>query len=312
MALHGSVGLGGRNWRPDVMSVQRMLEQLHISPGLVDGRCGRRTIEAIEHFQQHFLNRPDGRIDVNGPTWRQLERQVVHAPIGTHASAGAAAASQTAPSQPVAGAVRPSGARPSVRTVPPRAGVVAPAPVAPLAARVTTSGAPRSESSHFWSTRTALPAPGTVNLGLSCPTSAQMEQIFGDPHGSRTTSRLAHGRFGADPVTALAPALASLNLILGRVRTDLPDLYALLGTAGAYNLRNIRGRNCYSNHSWGTAIDVKVDGLLVPLGAAYSCKGLDALCSYFNAAGWYWGGGYHNRKDCMHFETGLALARTFA
>jgi hypothetical protein len=38
-----------------------------------------------------------------------------------------------------------------------------------------------------------------------------------------------------------------------------------------------------------------------------------ALVPYFNDAGWYWGGGYHNpnRKDAMHFECGLALLQSF-
>lgn len=312
MGLHGSVGLGGRNWRPDVARVQGMLTLLHMAPGPIDGRCGRRTIEAIELFQQHVLRRPDGRIDVTGPTWRKLEYQAQQATMAAHDVARARHRTGSAGSRPpvAARAVTSSVRAPSPRTTAPTSMLssraVGRAPVIPVAP-VT-----RGNGENFWCARTSLPAPGTVNRGLSCPTSAQMEQIFGDPHRGETSGRLKRGRFGSDPVTALGSALVSLDSILARVRQDLPDLHALLGTAGAYNLRNIRGRNCYSNHSWGTAIDVKVGGMLIPLGAAYSCRGLDALCIYFNEAGWYWGGGYHHRKDCMHFETGLALARSFA
>lgn len=67
-----------------------------------------------------------------------------------------------------------------------------------------------------------------------------------------------------------------------------------------------------SNHGWGSAIDMKIGSVLAPLGARFSVKGVDALVPYFNAAGWYWGGGYHGRKDPMHFECGSALPRTFA
>jgi peptidoglycan hydrolase-like protein with peptidoglycan-binding domain len=304
MSLRGSVGLGGRNWQPDVVVVQRLLERAHVSPGPVDGRCGRKTMQAIERFQQTFLRTPDGRIDVNGPTLQRLQKNAT-APAGANAGTPAAAAMGSAgrpraaarPSSGSAG--RPVSAAPSARR-----------PTAPVSA---APAAPQSgsDAKGYWRTRTPLPPAGTVNVGLTCPSSRQMEEILGDPHNARTTSRLKRGHFGSEPITALEPALASIDSVLARVKSDVPDLYAVLGTAGMYALRNIRGRNCYSNHSWGTAIDVKVDGLLVALGASYSCKGLDVLCRYFNDAGWYWGGGYHSRKDAMHFECGLALVRTF-
>ena len=72
--LNGSVGLGGRNRRSDVFVVQRALLEAAVSPGPIDGICGRRTIQAIERFQGDILRRPDGRIDVHGPSWRRLSR----------------------------------------------------------------------------------------------------------------------------------------------------------------------------------------------------------------------------------------------
>lgn len=298
MSLRGSVGLGGRNWQPDVVVVQRLLERAHVSPGPVDGRCGRLTMQAIERFQNAFMRRPDGRVDVNGPTLRRLEQSGAHAAVAQPHGTPSAAHGARAPvvrARPAAG--------PAARPAAPR--------VAPAASAVPAAPQPRAGAEGYWRTRTPLAAPGTVNIGLSCPNARQMEEILGDPHDARTTSRLKRGHFGSEPITALEPALASIDSVLAKVKSDLPDLYAVLGTAGMYALRNIRGRNCYSNHSWGTAIDVKVDGLLVALGASYSCKGLDVLCKYFNEAGWYWGGGYHSRKDAMHFECGLALVRTF-
>lgn len=91
-SLHGLVGLGGRNWRPDVVVVQRLLAGAGVLPGPVDGRCGRHTMQAIERFQTPFLHRPDGRVDVAGPTWRHLEK------VG---AAGAVHAAHPAHSAPV-------------------------------------------------------------------------------------------------------------------------------------------------------------------------------------------------------------------
>lgn len=152
-----------------------------------------------------------------------------------------------------------------------------------------------------------------VNLPYFVPDgiSSQMENMLGDPHSERTKSKLRSTQIGPLPVTGLIPALDSLANVLDRVRHDLPDLYSQLTMPGMLCLHNIRGRNCYSNHSWGTAIDIRTEGLLVNLGETQSCKGLDALCPYFNDAGWYWGGGYHHRKDCMHFECSLEMVRSF-
>ena len=70
--ISASVGAAGRNIRADVAVVQRQLNARGLSAGTVDGLCGPRTLHAILGFQAGFLPRPDGRIDVNGLTWRQL------------------------------------------------------------------------------------------------------------------------------------------------------------------------------------------------------------------------------------------------
>jgi hypothetical protein len=304
MGLHGSVGLGGRNWKFDVKRVQQMLATLHMAPGPDDSRCGRLTIQAIERFQQSFMHRPDGRIDVNGPTWRRLEQQSTHIAKPTAVAPHASQVRRVPPPS------RPplSGAPSALPALPTTASSSAPA--APIAAAPADSGT--TSAPRYWRTRTPLVAYSQVNRGLSCPTSDQMSRLLGDPHDKTAQGKLHTSYVGPLHVTGREEALMSLSAIMERVKKDLPDLYKVLGTQGMYVLRNIRGRSCYSNHSWGTAIDVTVDGLLVPLGDSHSCKGLDALVPYFNDAGWYWGGGYHHRKDCMHFECGLAMVQGFA
>ena len=131
-----------------------------------------------------------------------------------------------------------------------------------------------------------------------------MTRALGDPHGA-ILKRIKTDYAGPLHVTGLDVAIESLKVIMGKVGREQPTLYRVIGTDGMHVIRNIRGRSCYSNHSWGTAIDIAIDRLTVPLGSTESCKGLDVLYTYFHNEGWYWGGGYHGRKDCMHFEFSL-------
>ncbi|MCX4242219.1 T6SS effector amidase Tae4 family protein [Paraliomyxa miuraensis] len=71
-ALGGSVGEGGRNDRDDVELVQQLLADNGIDPGSIDGVCGPKTIAALRKFQARFLSRPDGRVDPDGRTFREL------------------------------------------------------------------------------------------------------------------------------------------------------------------------------------------------------------------------------------------------
>lgn len=70
--LGGSVGRGGENHPGDVMTVQQLLLDAGYDPGPVDGKAGDTTCMAIERFQRGFLRHPDGRVDVEGRTWREL------------------------------------------------------------------------------------------------------------------------------------------------------------------------------------------------------------------------------------------------
>jgi peptidoglycan hydrolase-like protein with peptidoglycan-binding domain len=311
--LVGSVGLGGRNRKPDVTAVQNALAAANVSPGRPDGICGRRTIQAIERFQQSFMRRPDGRVDVSGPTWRHLSQH--HAASGSSAAhAAGAPASRSVPipaarSAAVARAQSPARPAPSTPTI----AASAPVPAAPISGQHPAS---------YWTTRTPLPAPGTVNVGLISPSSpSQVARFGGKPseHMSQEDSPITNAKLkamittesvGPFRVTGIRPAIISLQSVLAEVRRDLPDLLALLSSAGMENNRLMRHSTTkVSNHAWGSAIDLRVAGHLVPIGATYSLKGLDALVPYFNRAGWVWGGGFSSKaqKDPMHFEMGGAL-----
>lgn len=108
-------------------------------------------------------------------------------------------------------------------------------------------------------------------------------------------------------LTMLRPALDSLVSVLDRLRTERPDLYDALGTAGALCARYVRGsQNTVSSHAWGIAIDLTLSGVLDTMGDNSSQLGLIILAEFFNAAGWYWGGG-DDQESSMHFEVGEGL-----
>lgn len=107
----------------------------------------------------------------------------------------------------------------------------------------------------------------------------------------------------------IRPALDSLARVLERLRQSDPDIHAKVGTAGALCARFVRGStSSISNHSWGTAIDLTLEGVLDPFADGGTQAGLLYLAEYFNDEGWYWGAAY-NREDSMHFEVGEETLR---
>lgn len=71
-ALTDSVGKNGANLKQDVMRVQRLLRTAGVDPGPDDGFCGDETVAAIKKFQSGFMDKPDGLIEKEGPSWRRL------------------------------------------------------------------------------------------------------------------------------------------------------------------------------------------------------------------------------------------------
>lgn len=72
LRIGGSVGQGGKNDHDDVELVQQLLADSGIDPGAIDGICGAKTIAAIRKFQSRFLRSPDGRVDPDGRSFREL------------------------------------------------------------------------------------------------------------------------------------------------------------------------------------------------------------------------------------------------
>lgn len=158
------------------------------------------------------------------------------------------------------------------------------------------------------------------NKGVTQPRNKTMLALLGRPRedlGSdcrtitnpRLKDLVETRQIGPVKATMLKPALDSLERILARLKEDEPDIAAKLGTAGSLCVRLIRGSaSAVSNHSFGTAIDITLQGELDPFADGTMQIGLVILAEHFNAEGWYWGGGY-NREDGMHFEVGEETLR---
>jgi len=166
-------------------------------------------------------------------------------------------------------------------------------------------------------------AKGRFNRDVIRPTPQVLRELLGEPRqgysdqcqpvtNPRLIAALDTRQVGNFRVTMIKPALDSFQTIMERLKTEEPEIYASLGTAGALCVRHVRGApNSVSSHAWGAAVDLTLTGNLDRMGDNSTQFGLVVLAEFFNDAGWYWGAGY-GREDSMHFEVGEALLRQWA
>jgi hypothetical protein len=121
------------------------------------------------------------------------------------------------------------------------------------------------------------------------------------PIRNRIVSRVNVGPF---VVSGLDIAVAALTKVFDDAVQQIPDVLAVVKTAGMLCVRHIRNNpNAFSNHSWGTAIDLFFGTDVVPQGTPKTYRGCLLLAPFFNQHGWYWGAGFSGRSvDSMHFE----------
>lgn len=116
------------------------------------------------------------------------------------------------------------------------------------------------------------------------------------PHSEVT--RLQCHRLVAD---SLGRVLSGILTHYGSVESVRSARMTLTG--GTYNYRPIAGSVQLSLHAYGAAIDL--DPAQNPLGKPWAADtGMmpQEVVALFAAEGWKWGGTFHNRKDCMHFQ----------
>jgi peptidoglycan hydrolase-like protein with peptidoglycan-binding domain len=160
-----------------------------------------------------------------------------------------------------------------------------------------------------------LTIPSTINEGLQSARNSMMRSLLGNPRSTYSVNCSREGPTGAlgrrvvwgksvGPfnVSGFDLAVDSLREVFAEASTVYPELVDSLSSYGMLCCRYVRGsRTAISNHSWGTAIDLKIDG---KLDKPYDKKvqyGLTLLAPIFNKHGWFWGASFRN-EDGMHFE----------
>lgn len=163
--------------------------------------------------------------------------------------------------------------------------------------------------------------PSYINAGIACAKQLTMKTVLGNPRTNYTTEclpvtnaellkHIVTEDVGPFKVTGYKLAVDSLRIILTEVKENNLPLYNSLNSAGMLCVRLVRGSTsgAISNHSWGTAIDIKINGALDARGNDKVQYGLALLAPYFNKHGWFWGAGF-STEDAMHFEVGDDLIR---
>lgn len=179
------------------------------------------------------------------------------------------------------------------------------------------------------------PDPDTINTLCHNARVSTMTSILGSPQlplndqdcqdkraSQKVKDLLETRNVGPLSVRGIKPFLDLLERVFAKVKNGNHDLYKALGTAGVLCVRYVKGSaSQFSNHSWGTAIDISIFNpdtgekeLDFPLGDGKVQIGCLELYKYFeeegNATGeWcFWGAGF-GREDGMHFETSDELVR---
>lgn len=166
-----------------------------------------------------------------------------------------------------------------------------------------------------------VPIPANINIGLSSAKRSTMISILGMPRDTFDSkcrpvtnpllaALIVTEDVGPFRVTGFKPAVDSLRRVMAEVKTAHPEVHDALGSSGMLCARLISGSSNPSNHSWGCAVDINIEGALdginVGGGTGKTDKrtlaGLAAMAPFFHAEGWYWGVGFSNFEDGMHFE----------
>jgi hypothetical protein len=164
------------------------------------------------------------------------------------------------------------------------------------------------------SDRIPIPPKDTMNTGLSPAKQSTMLKKLGKPGAltkncsSPTGKFKKRVKFGVDvgpfKVSGLDFAVESLRQVFAEAREQFPDAISQLKTEGMLCVRHRRkAPGMFSNHSFGTAIDLFFGKRVVDQGTHLTHRGIFQLFPFFNRHGWYWGAEFSGDfVDSMHFE----------
>lgn len=192
----------------------------------------------------------------------------------------------------------------------------------PANPKVQTAGA-SANPTQVMTARVPKPPREFINQGLTPVSNAFMVQALGQPREAYSADcqpmtnpilrrHVVTQPIGSFSVTGLRPAVNSLIAAIAQIQKDQPAIYAILGTAGMLCCRFVRGsQTSISNHSWGTAIDFTLNGILDRRGDDQVQIGLTLIAPIMNQHGWYWGAAFRT-EDAMHFEASRSLITQWA
>jgi len=155
----------------------------------------------------------------------------------------------------------------------------------------------------------------TSNSGLKSAPASFVHKLLGPPT-SKEVLNLTHFSADVGPfnVDALYVAANSVREVMSTVKSKYPELYTRLTHQGMRVVKNISDSKSSSLHSWGIAIDIKVDKVKDVRFNDKALLGLNLIAPIFHEHGWYWGGAFSDKKikqgscvywsneDAMHFE----------
>jgi D-alanyl-D-alanine carboxypeptidase len=159
-----------------------------------------------------------------------------------------------------------------------------------------------------------IPPKDQMNRNLSSATEDTMIKVFGVPGQKTKDCSDPQGDFlkrvkykvdvGPFKVSGLDYAVESLKQIFSSVKVDYPKVFSEVKSAGMLCVRHRRSNpSKFSNHSWGTTIDLYFGTAVVDQGAKFTHRGNLILAPYFEKYGWYWGAEFSGDSvDSMHFE----------
>ncbi|MGZ2257445.1 peptidoglycan-binding protein [Roseobacter sp. A03A-229] len=149
-------------------------------------------------------------------------------------------------------------------------------------------------------------------LGLIGNPRGTYDQTCRNPTNPQIAALMVTADFGPFRATGLKPAVDALKDIMKEIKRDHRDVHDALSTAGMLCCRLVRGSStAISNHSWGTAIDLKLEGKLDRRGDDRTQEGLLKIRPIFNKHGFFWGAAF-STEDSMHFEASDQLIREWA
>lgn len=152
------------------------------------------------------------------------------------------------------------------------------------------------------------------NSGLNSAPGTFVNKLLGSPTSKEVLSLTHTVDVGPFKVNGLDAATNSVREVMTVVKSKYPDLYTRLTHDGMRVVKNISSSKSSSLHSWGIAIDIKIDKVKDVRFNDRALFGLTLLVPIFHEHGWYWGGAFSDKEtikgsgvswsneDAMHFE----------